>query len=176
MAADFSLPMLQFGDISASGTRRRKRCRRMRPCLPFVDESFEAVTIGFGIRNVADRDKAFREMARVLKPGGRVVCLEFSSAAAGSVSVRIRAARPPCHAARRRGDQRPAGCVCVPAGVGRAVRQPRRAGEQNVRGGAIAGTLGQLDVWTGLRSCGSQAALGGFRMDEYDGSFCCCSA
>lgn len=44
--------------------------------LPFADATFDGVTIGFGIRNVPDRQKALREMARVCKPGGRVVILE----------------------------------------------------------------------------------------------------
>lgn len=44
--------------------------------LPFADNSFDAVVSGFLVRNVVDRVAAFREMARVTKPGGRVVCLE----------------------------------------------------------------------------------------------------
>ena len=76
-AADFSLPMLQFGaerfekngvgEVQGDATR-----------LPFSDNRFDAVTVAFGIRNVAEIEKAFSEMGRVLKPGGRVVCLEFS--------------------------------------------------------------------------------------------------
>jgi demethylmenaquinone methyltransferase/2-methoxy-6-polyprenyl-1,4-benzoquinol methylase len=46
--------------------------------LPFPDESFDAVTIGFGLRNVTDKDAALRSMLRVLKPGGRLLVLEFS--------------------------------------------------------------------------------------------------
>jgi demethylmenaquinone methyltransferase/2-methoxy-6-polyprenyl-1,4-benzoquinol methylase len=46
--------------------------------LPFPDASFDAVTIAFGLRNVTDKDQALREMQRVLKPGGRVLVLEFS--------------------------------------------------------------------------------------------------
>ncbi|HLO41804.1 MAG TPA: bifunctional demethylmenaquinone methyltransferase/2-methoxy-6-polyprenyl-1,4-benzoquinol methylase UbiE [Phycisphaerales bacterium] len=45
--------------------------------LPFPDQSFDVVSIAFGIRNVADPAKAVREFARVLKPGGRLVILEF---------------------------------------------------------------------------------------------------
>lgn len=44
--------------------------------LPFADNTFDAVVSGFLVRNVVDRVAAFREMARVTKPGGRVVCLE----------------------------------------------------------------------------------------------------
>lgn len=47
-------------------------------CLPFKDAHADAVTIGFGIRNVTDRLTALKEMRRVLRPGGRFVCLEFS--------------------------------------------------------------------------------------------------
>jgi len=46
--------------------------------LPFADESFDCITIGFGLRNVTDKDKALASMYRVLKPGGRVLILEFS--------------------------------------------------------------------------------------------------
>lgn len=46
--------------------------------LPFADSSMNCVTIGFGLRNVTDKQAALNEMARVLKPGGRVMVLEFS--------------------------------------------------------------------------------------------------
>ncbi|CAM3189243.1 demethylmenaquinone methyltransferase [Stackebrandtia soli] len=47
--------------------------------LPFADESFDAVTISFAIRNLHDVEAGLREMARVLKPGGRLVVCEFST-------------------------------------------------------------------------------------------------
>jgi demethylmenaquinone methyltransferase/2-methoxy-6-polyprenyl-1,4-benzoquinol methylase len=47
-------------------------------CLPFADESFDCVTIGFGLRNVTDKPAALASMRRVLKPGGRLLILEFS--------------------------------------------------------------------------------------------------
>ena len=47
-------------------------------CLPFADESFDCVTIGFGLRNVTDKAAAIASMRRVLKPGGRLLILEFS--------------------------------------------------------------------------------------------------
>jgi demethylmenaquinone methyltransferase/2-methoxy-6-polyprenyl-1,4-benzoquinol methylase len=46
--------------------------------LPFPDRSFDAYTIAFGLRNVTDIDQALRDAYRVLKPGGRFYCLEFS--------------------------------------------------------------------------------------------------
>jgi demethylmenaquinone methyltransferase/2-methoxy-6-polyprenyl-1,4-benzoquinol methylase len=46
--------------------------------LPFADGSFDAVTVGFGIRNVSDLELGLRELARVLRPGGRLGCLEIT--------------------------------------------------------------------------------------------------
>lgn len=46
--------------------------------LPFPDNHFDVITIGFGLRNVTDKDKALASMFRVLKPGGRLLVLEFS--------------------------------------------------------------------------------------------------
>ncbi|WP_328187976.1 bifunctional demethylmenaquinone methyltransferase/2-methoxy-6-polyprenyl-1,4-benzoquinol methylase UbiE [Marinobacter sp. OP 3.4] len=46
--------------------------------LPFPDNTFNVVSIAFGLRNVTDKDQALRDMARVLKPGGKVMVLEFS--------------------------------------------------------------------------------------------------
>jgi demethylmenaquinone methyltransferase/2-methoxy-6-polyprenyl-1,4-benzoquinol methylase len=72
---DFSLGMLQVGKrakprlpfIAGDGTR-----------LPFADDSFDAVTISFGLRNIVDPDAGLREMRRVTRPGGRLVVCEFS--------------------------------------------------------------------------------------------------
>jgi demethylmenaquinone methyltransferase/2-methoxy-6-polyprenyl-1,4-benzoquinol methylase len=47
-------------------------------CLPFEDNTFDIITIAFGLRNVTDKDEALRSMLRVLKPGGRLLVLEFS--------------------------------------------------------------------------------------------------
>ncbi len=46
--------------------------------LPFPDNHFDVITIAFGLRNVTDKDKALKDMARILKPGGRLLVLEFS--------------------------------------------------------------------------------------------------
>jgi demethylmenaquinone methyltransferase/2-methoxy-6-polyprenyl-1,4-benzoquinol methylase len=47
--------------------------------LPFGDDSFDGVTMAFGLRNVTDKDQALQEIKRVMRPGGRVSILEFSS-------------------------------------------------------------------------------------------------
>lgn len=72
---DFSLGMLQVG-------------KERQPNLPFVagdalalpfaDDAFDAATISFGLRNLADRHAGLRELARVVRPGGRLVVCEFS--------------------------------------------------------------------------------------------------
>lgn len=58
--------------------------------LPFKDQTFDAVTSGYLIRNVADPLEAFREQQRVLKPGGRVVCLDTSPPGHGPMAPFIR--------------------------------------------------------------------------------------
>jgi len=54
--------------------------------LPFPDRSFDGYTIAFGLRNVTDIDKALSEACRVLKPGGRFYCLEFSKVTSAPVA------------------------------------------------------------------------------------------
>lgn len=49
--------------------------------LPFADASFDLVSVAFGLRNMTHKDQALREMARVLRPGGRALVLEFSQVA-----------------------------------------------------------------------------------------------
>jgi len=51
--------------------------------LPFPDDRFNCITIGFGLRNVTDKQRALESMARVLKPGGRLLILEFSKPSLG---------------------------------------------------------------------------------------------
>jgi len=47
--------------------------------LPFPDDTFDGATVGFGVRNFSDRPRAFSEIRRVLRPGGRFACLEFTT-------------------------------------------------------------------------------------------------
>ncbi len=73
---DFSVGMLRVGKqakphlpfVAGDGTR-----------LPFADDTFDAVTISFGLRNIVDPDAGLRELRRVTKKGGRIVVCEFSS-------------------------------------------------------------------------------------------------
>lgn len=55
-------------------------------CLPFPDDYFDCITIAFGLRNVTDKDAALASMLRVLKPGGRLLVLEFSKPVAPGLS------------------------------------------------------------------------------------------
>jgi demethylmenaquinone methyltransferase/2-methoxy-6-polyprenyl-1,4-benzoquinol methylase len=50
--------------------------------LPFANDSFDRVSVAFGLRNMTDKDAALKEMCRVLKPGGKLLVLEFSKVAA----------------------------------------------------------------------------------------------
>lgn len=77
VAADFSLEMMRVGRRRPGGGRIAW-CAADALTLPFADATFDAVTSGYLLRNVADRAGAFREQARVVRPGGRVVCLDTS--------------------------------------------------------------------------------------------------
>jgi demethylmenaquinone methyltransferase/2-methoxy-6-polyprenyl-1,4-benzoquinol methylase len=76
-AADFSYGMMKKGR-SRPGGNQIPWCSADALQLPFADGSFDAVTSGYLIRNVVNPLRAFQEQFRVLKPGGRVVCLETS--------------------------------------------------------------------------------------------------
>jgi len=81
LGMDFCQPMLD------EAVKKRAASSRWRPidfrqgdgmALPLGDAQFDAVTISFGLRNMADRHKSLSEMRRVLRPGGRLFVLEFS--------------------------------------------------------------------------------------------------
>jgi demethylmenaquinone methyltransferase/2-methoxy-6-polyprenyl-1,4-benzoquinol methylase len=74
VAADFSVGMLGAGEA-----RKVPKVAGDATRLPFADGVFDAVTISFGLRNVADPQAGLREMARVTRPGGRLVVCEFST-------------------------------------------------------------------------------------------------
>lgn len=78
---DFTQGMLVQGQAKLQQSQHGSRIMLVNaPCeaIPHPDDSFDGVTIAFGIRNVVDRQAGLREMVRVLKPGGRAVILEFS--------------------------------------------------------------------------------------------------
>jgi ubiquinone/menaquinone biosynthesis methyltransferase len=68
----------RYGDALLDGTRALRFVRGNAEKLQFDDDSFDLYTIAFGLRNVTDVDQALQEACRVLKPGGRYMCLEFS--------------------------------------------------------------------------------------------------
>jgi demethylmenaquinone methyltransferase / 2-methoxy-6-polyprenyl-1,4-benzoquinol methylase len=77
--ADINARMLARGRdrlLDAGALARAVRCDAER--LPFTDGYFDCLMVGFGLRNMTRKDAALAEMARVLKPGGRLVVLEFS--------------------------------------------------------------------------------------------------
>ena len=81
VAADFCHPMLVLGEQKRSragvnGQLTFVEADAQR--LPFADDYFAIVCVAFGLRNVTDTDRGLREMARVCRPGGQVVVLEFS--------------------------------------------------------------------------------------------------
>lgn len=77
---DINAEMLMAGiDGSRDAGMNLSRVCGNAECLPFDDDQFDVVTIAYGIRNVTDRMGALREFHRVLKPGGRIGVLEFST-------------------------------------------------------------------------------------------------
>jgi demethylmenaquinone methyltransferase/2-methoxy-6-polyprenyl-1,4-benzoquinol methylase len=80
--ADFCKEMVDLGQIKAGQSPYAGRIDfKVAPCedLPFPNETFDSITIAFGIRNVVDRKLGLAEMWRVLRPGGRMIILEFST-------------------------------------------------------------------------------------------------
>lgn len=83
LGMDFCEPMLAEAEKKrlAAGSDSHANVRFQQGdglALPLADESYDAVTISFGLRNMADRHRSLLEMRRVLRPGGRLYVLEFS--------------------------------------------------------------------------------------------------
>ena len=82
VGVDFCPEMVELGQVKVQESAHAGRITlQVAPCeeIPFEEGSFDAATISFGIRNVVDRIKGLSEMRRVLKDGGRIVILEFST-------------------------------------------------------------------------------------------------
>ena len=84
IGSDFCFEMLVIGDqklqqpIGVVSNRTTSFLAADTLILPFLDNTFDVVSVGFGIRNVVDLEMGIREMTRVAAPGGRVVILEFT--------------------------------------------------------------------------------------------------
>jgi demethylmenaquinone methyltransferase/2-methoxy-6-polyprenyl-1,4-benzoquinol methylase len=81
---DINRAMMEAGRDKKTNAVTRRRLRYVQgnaEKIAFSDGSFDAAMVGFGIRNVTRMEQGFREMYRVLKPGGRMMCLEFSKPA-----------------------------------------------------------------------------------------------
>lgn len=74
IGADFTDEMLR---IAATRTTRVRWIQADALCLPFPDASFDVVSVGYGLRNLADLDAGLREIHRVLRPGGKLLSLDF---------------------------------------------------------------------------------------------------
>ena len=78
---DINRAMMEMGRHKSTNAPARKEILFVQgdaESISFKSESFDAAMVGFGIRNLTHMEAGFREMFRVLKPGGRVMCLEFS--------------------------------------------------------------------------------------------------
>lgn len=90
VAADFTYAMMTAGRSRHAG-RPIQWCGADALALPFRDEAFDAVTSGYLIRNVVDIRQAFAEQVRVLRPGGKLVCLDTSPPPANVLQPFIKA-------------------------------------------------------------------------------------
>lgn len=83
VGSDFSERMLELAREKAADRITGRARVRFQPAnalaLPFADGEFDAATVGFGARNFSDLERGLREMARVVRPGGRVVVLEITT-------------------------------------------------------------------------------------------------
>ncbi|MEO1229957.1 MAG: bifunctional demethylmenaquinone methyltransferase/2-methoxy-6-polyprenyl-1,4-benzoquinol methylase UbiE [Myxococcota bacterium] len=90
---DPSLGMLGVGERKIRRAEAHHQIRLVPGCaerLPFPDESFDGVSMAFGIRNVRDRTRALREIRRVVRPGGRVALLELNEPRGGLIALLAR--------------------------------------------------------------------------------------
>ena len=75
---DINKEMIQIGKQKFKNLNKIAWTTASAENIPVSDNSFERATISFGLRNITDRNKSLQEIYRILKPGGRFICLEFS--------------------------------------------------------------------------------------------------
>ncbi|KRM06041.1 MAG: bifunctional demethylmenaquinone methyltransferase/2-methoxy-6-polyprenyl-1,4-benzoquinol methylase UbiE [Liquorilactobacillus ghanensis] len=87
---DFSPQMLELAQAKLADSTLQSKIKFLQGDamkLPFADNSFDLVTIGFGLRNVRDAQQVLQEMARVTRPGGQIACLETSKPQKGLLKL-----------------------------------------------------------------------------------------
>jgi len=75
---DINKEMIEIGKQKYKNLNKLAWTTASAENIPVSDNSFERATMSFGLRNITDRNKSLREIYRILKPGGRFICLEFS--------------------------------------------------------------------------------------------------
>jgi demethylmenaquinone methyltransferase / 2-methoxy-6-polyprenyl-1,4-benzoquinol methylase len=75
---DINEEMIKSGKVNKKNLKNIKWLVASAEDIPINDNTFERATMGFGLRNVTNRAQALKEVYRILKPGGRFICLEFS--------------------------------------------------------------------------------------------------
>ena len=162
VACDFSLGMLQVGarrmppappGRSAAGPAGPVRFVAGDALdLPFRDQAFDAVTISFGLRNVADPGAALAEMLRVTRPGGRLVICEFGHLPWPRLNTLYESYLATALPAVARAAVGQPGGLRLPVRVHQGLAAPGRAGAQDGRGRVVGSTLAESDPGRGGRA------------------------
>jgi demethylmenaquinone methyltransferase/2-methoxy-6-polyprenyl-1,4-benzoquinol methylase len=125
VAADFCEPMLREGIRRHGLARSASVLTADTQRLPFADRSFDAVLVGFGLRNLGDLPRGLREIRRVLRPGGQLLVLEFFRVERGWLEIPVSFyLRRICPLLGRLVGRSPEAYGYLPASMGRFVSVP----------------------------------------------------